>query len=124
MSILRRLAKKCDIECPLHKTKEDILHERKHAWDAYAELKPCARQLHDSWLDRLADIIADEEGEDRAQVIRQLKTTDDMKAFHRSVSLARKKQSCCGTQQLLMLDPHDPIKIFSPMTKNKWNIFL
>ena len=41
-SIIRRLTKKCKIECPLQYSRNDVSEKRSTAWKKYAELKPNA----------------------------------------------------------------------------------
>ena len=73
-SLIRRMAKKYCIDCPLSLSKNCVKERRDDAWKKYAKLKPSARKLRDEWLDRLADIIASTEGEEKARVIRILKS--------------------------------------------------
>ena len=96
-SIIRRLTKKCKIECPLLYSRNGVSKKRNTARKKYAELKPKAKELRDQWLDRLADLISSSMGEDKAKFIRQLKTREEVRLSHRTIKNARTKWSCGGT---------------------------
>ena len=107
-SLITRLAKKCGIRNPLSCDKSSIKASRRGAWNKYAELKPNARELRDQWLDKLAEFIANTEGEAKAKVIRMLKSREEVRESHRRIKAVRKKKSVGGTRKLTKVDNCDP----------------
>ena len=103
--VMRRLAKKCNINRPMKCSIEEVKSHRREAWKQYKKLKPNSRKLRDIWLKRLADRISATEGEEKALFIVRLRRREELKSAHKKIRWARKKIGSEGTQQLTVTDP-------------------
>ena len=108
MKLITRIAKKCDISHPLSLPQGEVNEKRDAAWKKYSEMKPHAREIRDRWLDQLADLIAASDGEEKARVIRMLKSREEIRQSHRNIKRAQKKKFSGGTAKLTRPDPNHP----------------
>ena len=103
--VIRKLAKKCNINNPMKCTIDEAKNHRREAWKCYKKLKPNSRELRDKWLERLADRISETEGDEKAKFIVRLRRREELKAAHKKIKWARKKGGSEGTKQLTVIDP-------------------
>ena len=69
--MIQRTADECGISSPMRLSVQDAKQKRTEAWKEYYTAASMADELRDAQLDRLAEIIAEQEGEDKATVIRK-----------------------------------------------------
>ena len=103
--VIRRLAKKCNINRPMKCSIEEAKSHQCEAWKQYKKLKPNSRELRDKWLKKLADRISATEGEEKSLFIVRLRRREELKSAHKKIRWERKKIGSEGTQQLTVTDP-------------------
>ena len=90
-SKLRRLAKKAQIDQPLHNTAEEVKVLLKQAYVDYYKLKKDAHKLRDTHLDKLAEAVAEEKEVNKSSIIKQLKHREAQRTAARSIRFTLKK---------------------------------
>ena len=84
-SLIRRLAKKSNTLNAFDMTIDDAKLARILARSEYSKLKPNSRELRNKWLEKLADDIAKRFGEDKANVLRQLRQREELRDSHKRI---------------------------------------
>ena len=98
--LIQRLACDCDVNSPMSTTLQEAILLRSEAWKNYYQAKDDAYELRENKLDTLAEIIAEQEGEEKATVIRKRKLNEEVRYSHRQIKYARGKHSSGGTMKL------------------------
>ena len=107
--LIQRTAAECGVENPMQISVEQAVANRAAAWKAYYEAASMAYELRESKLDRLAEFIAEQEGDDKANVILKKKQNEEMRNSHRQIKYARKKAFGGGTTKLHVPDENGDI---------------
>ncbi len=77
--LIQRLACDCDVNSPMSTTLQEAILLRSEAWKNYYQAKGDAYELRENKLDTLAEIIAEQEGEEKATVIRKRKLNEEVR---------------------------------------------
>ena len=89
--LIQRTATECGIEQPMSTSIGDAITKRATAWKGYYSAASMADELREAQLDRLVEIIAEKEGDDKANVILKKKQNEEMRNSHRQIKYARKR---------------------------------
>ena len=106
-SLIKRLAKKCDIIIDNTLTYEQIRILRNTAIKRYKKLKPNAKQYREQFISDLADVMEEVYGERRASIIRSLAVTEEQRIIHRQVK-SKLKPAGGSISRLQIPHPHIP----------------
>ena len=106
-SLIKRLAKKCDIIIDNTLTYEQIRILRNTAIKRYKKLKPNAKQYREQFISDLADVMEEVYGERRASIIRSLAVTEEQRIIHRQVK-SKLKPAGGSISRLQISHPHIP----------------
>ena len=101
-TLIKRLAKAVDIEDPMKVTLEEMEGKRKEAWKVYRAVKPNSREIRDRWLEKKANQLALEEGEDAARYLWRLRKKEETADAHKRIKKARNKTASEGTKKLVI----------------------
>ena len=81
--LIQRLACDCDVNSPMSTTLQEAILLRSEAWKNYYQAKDDAYELRENKLDTLAETIAEQEGKEKATVIRKRKLNEEVRYSHR-----------------------------------------
>ena len=101
-TLIERLAKVVDIESPMSLKLEEMEEKRRETWKVYRALKPNSREIRDRWLEKKANQLALEEGEEAAKYLRRLRKKEEITDAHRRIKKARNKTASEGTKKLVI----------------------
>lgn len=112
-SLIKRVAKKAIIDNPFDITVDDAIALRNESRKEYYRLKPNSRTIRNQWMDRKANEKDLEEGEERANFIRQKRQRENLRDSHKRIKYARGGDFRAGTDRVTVVDENgDLTEIF------------
>lgn len=106
-SLIKRLAKKCDLIIDLSLSYEEIRILRNAAIKRYKSLKPNAKKYREQFISDLAEVMEEVYGAKRASSIRSLTVTEEQRTINRQIK-SKLKPNSGSISKLQIPDPANP----------------
>ena len=106
-SLIKRLAKKCDLTLDSSLSYEEVRQLRNAAIKRYKSLKPNAKKLREQFINDLAEVMEEVYGTKRASSIRSLAVTEEQRTINRQIKCKLKPNSG-SIKKLQISDPDNP----------------